>query len=99
MPIFKHIYDNSEPQPKLYFLGTAISTRLQIKQWLRENFLEVEECQPIKNDRFQQIQQEIAKDLRLVNLVHLEKCFRDLNSTRSEKAIMKGNSIIALVQR
>ena len=80
-------------------LGTVLSTRLQIKRWLREKVVEADECPVIENPQFQQIRGEFEKDPRLVNLEHLAKCFRDLNSISSANTSCKGNSIIVLDKR
>ena len=86
-------------QDDTHVLGTVLSTRLQIKRWLRENVIEFDECPDIQNSHFQQIRSEFKKDLRLVNLKHLAKCFRDLNFSSPANTSCKGNSIIVLDKR
>jgi hypothetical protein len=76
--------------------GTVISTKLQIKRWLREKVVEVHECPVVQNSQFQRILDEFGKDVRLVNLEHLAKCFRDLNLHSPANTSCKGNSIIVL---
>ena len=83
----------------IHVLGTVLSTRLQIKRWLREKVVEVDVCPVIQNPQFQQICGEFEKDQRLVNLEHLAKCFRDLNLSSSANTSCKGNSIIVLDKR
>ena len=86
-------------QDDTHVLGTVLSTRLQIKRWLRENVIEFDECPDIQNSHFQQIRSQYEKDLRLVNLKHLAKCFRDLNFSSPANTSCKGNSIIVLDKR
>ena len=83
----------------IHVLGTVLSTRLQIKRWLREKVVEVEDFSVIENPQFQRILSEFEKDKRLVNLEHLAKCFRDLNFSSPANTSCKGNSIIVLDKR